>query len=539
MLFLYSNLKSWTETDANVTCQSLGFHNGTFFSYHSGSNLTAHLKVFMPKCIGSESHLLDCPGTDNPEQGLTVCERHTLVSLNCEGFHNKHIASFDHWAGIVFQRHAPYTRIQQFNSLFTNRSQSVLESADIEYAGLAPNRRLNEHGWYARPGYLYQPGSAVTVFQFGPEFKDLRVRYSLGNGLNFSNVEAPVSVEGCTFEANKGHGISATTRFGNVLVLNTTSKNNGGDGLKYVFNNTEWSIHEQTENFLVKYIEFCDSQNPLSYPAYYKFRNPNYVKECSKTLSSERQDLRITLHFSKVNIRSQFSRYWLEVYDGQTDQNNLIANYTFENGRTPESIYSRSNYMFVKIRFECEYEAGVRHLEPIEVARLEREQRWKDYKEQQFLYEKYLYKYNQVDSRFDSRIEAQWPWHERTHEYVAPLSLEKLTFEDRQQVLEKFGENRRQKEMEFSIELERQRQQLARARVYCPFASFDEITMWAMVGKEKDADLLVKDSSFEGRFYSYYKISFINVDLTCLFLNHFNFIIKLISPKNQPTLRTV
>jgi hypothetical protein len=100
-------------------------------------------------------------------------------------------------------------------------------------------------------------------------------------------------------------------------------------------------VQEQTENFLTRYIEFCDSQNPLSYPAYYKFRNPNYVKECSKTFSSERQDLRLTLHFSKVNIRSRFSRYWLEVYDGQTDQSSLIANYTFEDGRTPESIYSR------------------------------------------------------------------------------------------------------------------------------------------------------------------------------------------------------
>ncbi len=163
----------------------------------------------------------------------------------------------------------------------------------------------------------------------------------VGNGLNFSNVEAPVSVIGGRFEANRGHGICATTRFGNVLVVNTSSVNNGGDGLKYTFNNTEWSVQEQTENFLTRYIEFCDSQNPLSYPAYYKFRNPNYVKECSKTFSSERQDLRLTLHFSKVNIRSRFSRYWLEVYDGQTDQSSLIANYTFEDGRTPESIYSR------------------------------------------------------------------------------------------------------------------------------------------------------------------------------------------------------
>jgi hypothetical protein len=177
--FIIFSIFSWTETDANVTCQSLGFHNGTFFAYHAASNLTAHLKLFMPKCRGTEPSLLHCPGTAQPEHGLTVCHHHQLVSLHCEGFHNQHTEPLDHWAGIVFQRHAPYTRIQQFNSLFTNRSQSSLAFADIDYAGLAPNRRLTEHGWYARPGYLYQPGSAVTVFQFGPDFNDLRVRYSV------------------------------------------------------------------------------------------------------------------------------------------------------------------------------------------------------------------------------------------------------------------------------------------------------------------------------------------------------------------------
>ena len=59
------------------------------------------------------------------------------------------------------------------------------------------------------------------------------------------------------------------------------------------------------------------------------------------------------MHFQKVLIKSKHVRYWLEVYDGQTESNYLIANYTFQNGETPESIYSRSNTMLVKIRFYC------------------------------------------------------------------------------------------------------------------------------------------------------------------------------------------
>ncbi len=102
----------------------------------------------------------------------------------------------------------------------------------------------------------------------------------------------------------------------------------------------------------------------------------------------------------QVNIRSQFSRYWLEVYDGQSDQNPLIANYTFEDGKTPESIYSRSNYMFVKIRFQCLYNDTVRYMQPLEIRRLEQRNKWNQFKEQQYIYEKNLYKYNYPDQRY-------------------------------------------------------------------------------------------------------------------------------------------
>ena len=93
----------------------------------------------------------------------------------------------------------------------------------------------------------------------------------------------------------------------NVRVLAAESRGNAGYGLKYLLNNTAWSPLEQREKFVaMRYIEFCDSQNPLSFPAYYRFRNPNYVRECSKTFSAgsalgaRDQDLRITLHFQEV-----------------------------------------------------------------------------------------------------------------------------------------------------------------------------------------------------------------------------------------------
>ena len=64
---------SWSELDANVTCKSLGFSNGTFYNYAPVNNLTNHMKLFMPRCTGSERDLLECRGAAHPELGLTAC----------------------------------------------------------------------------------------------------------------------------------------------------------------------------------------------------------------------------------------------------------------------------------------------------------------------------------------------------------------------------------------------------------------------------------------------------------------------------------
>jgi len=268
---------NWTEIDANITCKSLGFSNGTFYSYSRANNLTNHMKMYLPRCIGSEKNLFQCPGSNQPEIGRTVCENQNLVSLTCEGFDNEIIETYDNWGGILFEKYAPYLTTQPFSAAFYNVSKSVLEYVDIRYAGLTVNRNKP-----IRKLYDFTPGSAVTVFQYAPRLHNLIIEYSLGNGLNYSNIEAPAYMNDCTFRFNRGHGVAAKTRFGNLTIFNTHSYENGADGLKYYFNNTAWSRLEEEEQFNNRYLDYCDSQNPLSYPAYYRFRNPNYVRECSK-----------------------------------------------------------------------------------------------------------------------------------------------------------------------------------------------------------------------------------------------------------------
>lgn len=275
--YVCSTQFNWTAIDVNITCKSLGFSNGTFYYYSPSNNLTSHMKVFMPRCTGKEKSIFECAGTVDPELGLTVCDRQNVVGLLCEGFDNQAVEDVANWGGITFHKNAPYQKTQPFMSVFYNRSQSILEYVDVNYAGLVDNPDIRR-----KPNYTYMPSAAITVYQYAPIFNYLNVEFSMSNGLNYSNIEAPASITNSIFRFNRGHGIAARTRFGNLTVLNTVSNNNMGDGLKYYFNNTAWTLWEQEEYYVNRYVEFCDSQNPLSYPAYYRFKNPNYVRECSK-----------------------------------------------------------------------------------------------------------------------------------------------------------------------------------------------------------------------------------------------------------------
>ena len=100
---------------------------------------------------------------------------------------------------------------------------------------------------------------------------------------------------------------------------------------------------------------------------------------------------------------------------------------------------------------------------------MQQEEKWEQYKEQQHIYEKNLYKYNQPEVRFDTQRQAERPWEERVNEYVVPLSLHKLTFQDRQTALNEFEQNQKLKQAEFQLRLEQQQKQLTQARVSLTF----------------------------------------------------------------------
>ena len=104
----------------------------------------------------------------------------------------------ENWGGIIFERHAPFKTMREYDSVFYNVSKSVMEFVDVRFAGLSRNSNK------LKPLYDYFPSSAITVFQYSPQFNNITIEYSAGNGLNMSNIEAPSFIANCIVRHNKG-----------------------------------------------------------------------------------------------------------------------------------------------------------------------------------------------------------------------------------------------------------------------------------------------------------------------------------------------
>jgi hypothetical protein len=132
--------------------------------------------------------------------------------------------------------------------------------------------------------------------------------------MNFSNVGSSVRIKNSVsaynrgiktkslfsffliFHCFQGHGIAVTSRYGNVTLDNVHIHDNGGDGLHYTLNNTEWSIREQEESPQRLYKSFCETANTVEFPSYFTYRPPSADTCCTQV--NERNSNEIILLFS-------------------------------------------------------------------------------------------------------------------------------------------------------------------------------------------------------------------------------------------------
>ncbi|CAF0871361.1 unnamed protein product, partial [Adineta ricciae] len=345
----------WFDYDATLTCRMMGFRNGSVIPYRiNGSEPPWYgLQIDHPACRPFvDEHVLDCPGISVPPRlGLHICDDKQYVRLQCDGFFDP--LTVLNWGGIVFERKFSTIKLTDipeisdaasplYNDL--NQRPSILNYVDILHAGLRPELTIRSYA---------ERFAALTVFDnlVNPLFDNITVLYSASDGMNFSNVGSSVKLKNSVSAYNRGHGIAVTSRYGNVTLDNVHVYDNGGDGVYYAMNNTEWSEREQEESPKRLYKSFCETANTVEFPSYFTYRPPAAGTCCTQAFSSM-YNTRLTVHFQSVFLGDYRTRYRIELYNGLFDMMPLLANVTFN--RTIESLSSSSNELLVRLCHSCD-----------------------------------------------------------------------------------------------------------------------------------------------------------------------------------------
>ncbi|CAF0964952.1 unnamed protein product [Adineta ricciae] len=345
----------WFDYDATLTCRMMGFRNGSVIPYRiNGSEPPWYgLQIDHPACRPFvDEHVLDCPGVSVPPRlGLHICDDKQYVRLQCDGFFDP--LTVLNWGGIVFERKFSTNKLTDipeisdaasplYNDL--NQRPSILNYVDILHAGLRPELTIRSYA---------ERFAALTVFDnlVNPLFDNITVLYSASDGMNFSNVGSSVKLKNSVSAYNRGHGITVTSRYGNVTLDNVHVYDNGGDGVYYAMNNTEWSEREQEESPKRLYKSFCETANTVEFPSYFTYRPPAAGTCCTQAFSSM-YNTRLTVHFQSVFLGDYRTRYRIELYNGLFDMMPLLANVTFN--RTIESLSSSSNELLVRLCHSCD-----------------------------------------------------------------------------------------------------------------------------------------------------------------------------------------
>ncbi|UJR14923.1 hypothetical protein I4U23_001905 [Adineta vaga] len=345
----------WFDYDATLSCRMMGFRNGSVIPYRvNGSEAPWYgLQIDHPACRPNvDEHVLDCPGVRVPPQlGIQICDHKQYVRLQCDGFYDP--LTVLNWGGIVFEQKFSSIKLSDIPEISDTASplyndlhqrQSILNYVDILHAGLRPELTIRSYA---------ERYAALTVFDnlINPIFDNITVLYSASGGMNFSNVGSSIKLKNSVSAYNRGHGLAVTSRYGNVTLENVHIYDNGGDGVHYAMNNTEWSPREQEESPKRLYKSFCETANTVEFPSYFTYRPPAAGTCCTQAFSSL-YNTRLTVHFQSVFLGDSRTRYRIELYNGQFDMMPLLANITFN--RTLESLSSASNELLVRLCHSCD-----------------------------------------------------------------------------------------------------------------------------------------------------------------------------------------
>lgn len=336
-----TNYVNFTEAEANVTCRHLGFHNGNF-TYHSFSwNFTDYLLFERPKCSGSENSLTECPGWTNIKMGPHVCDGQQTIGFECEGLRPG--IALDHWRGIEFYNSSTENYIDDITSIQLVTSDSSIWYADIEYAGLDTFRQGSIH--------INHPYASLSASPYVPNLDNVTIQYGAYDALNFTYILGNITVQNCTIQNNRGHGMLIKSTIGKALITKTNILDNWGDGIKYYTINLTTQANYETM-FKRPYF-FCNLPRIgiRRYPIYVPEQvvhesNDVPVPGCQQVFETREGNV-LTLHFILMEADPR-SEAELEISNSL--YGDVIQVVPIRNGSYPQSITSASSKLYINFK---------------------------------------------------------------------------------------------------------------------------------------------------------------------------------------------
>ncbi|XP_038215102.1 protein bark beetle isoform X2 [Zerene cesonia] len=329
-----TNSRNWTVNDMETACRQLGFMGGTFYNWMDRQpGRRARLLFEEPKCKGTEYDLFQCDWRSR-QLGSGVCDYHPDLAIQCLPHHDDNeLRNYGvHWRGLRFE-HAVYERILTAeNTLYVPTSMSRLSHVIVKNAGLGRDNNAT---------------SALDVIGVPPVMDDIEISNCAFNAINVTSPNAPIVINNCTIQNNRGYGVYVNSTYGMTRIENCLIHDNGGDGVKYVVH--EMNIDERFDRAEVFDLCTLASTPSQTFPIVMSLeqsRYSNMERDCHQKFYT-RPDHVLTLSFIKILTNKNDTGH-IYIYDGLTADDKLLMSFNIRNHTRPQSITSTRSRMYVR-----------------------------------------------------------------------------------------------------------------------------------------------------------------------------------------------
>nr|XP_034174512.1 protein bark beetle [Osmia lignaria] len=328
-----TNSRNWTRADLETACRQLGFQGGRWWSWIDRQwPAKPRLLYEQPGCRGTETSLTSCERWSDRQLGGGVCDYHPDLGISCLPRHDGATKAIKHWRGIRFEE-ALYDRpLIQENTLYIRKSKSLLRNVIIEHAGT---------------GREYNVTAAIDVEGVPPQMESISVLHAAFTGINVTTPNAPVVINNCTIQNNRGYGVYVNSSSGMAYINNCSILYNGADGIKYIhFDERPDDKLDRTEVF-----DLCTFPTTAgqTFPVIISMEQSKYApntKRCPQHIFTRPGHV-LTMHFLQMKTSRNNSAF-IEVYDGISETEKLLARVRVENGTLPQSVTTTRQNLYVK-----------------------------------------------------------------------------------------------------------------------------------------------------------------------------------------------